>query len=111
MECFALFSNMCNCTISTCGSPKGTAPPNEQEDEASSTSSPKWTLPQTGAPLNEQEDEAPLLFHWLPYINAPLNERSPKRALPEMNIWKIPLENRRFRNQNMNKIGQKNFSG
>ena len=63
------------------------------------------------APLSEQEDETPLLFHWLPYINAPLNERSPKRALPQMNIWKIPLENSRFRTQNMNKIGQKNFSG
>ena len=46
--------------------PKETAPLNEQEDEASSTSSPKWTLPQAGAPLNEQEDEAPLLYHWLP---------------------------------------------
>ena len=27
--------------------------------------------------------------------------------LPQMNIWKIPLENSRFRTQNMNKIDQK----
>ena len=42
-------------------------------------------------------------------MNAPLNERSPKWALPQMNIWKIPLENGRFRTQNMNKIGQKSY--
>ena len=59
------------------------------------------------AHLNEQEDEAPLLFHWLPYINAPLNECSPKQALPQMNIWRKPLENGRFRTQNVNKFGQK----
>ena len=91
----------------TCGSLKGTAPLNEQEDATFFTSSPKWALPQTSAPLNEQEDEAPLLFHWLPYINAPLNECSPKQALPQMNIWRKPLENGCFRTPNVNKFGQK----
>ena len=40
-------------------------------------------------------------------MNAPPNERSPKRALPQMNIWKMSLENGRFRTQNVIKIDQK----
>ena len=64
-------------------------------------------LPQTSAPLNEQEDEAPSLYHWLPEINAPLKECSPQRPLPQMNMYKKPLENCRFRTQNVNKMGRK----
>ena len=45
-------------------------------------------------------------------MNAPLNERSPKQALPQTSAppnehKKIALENGRFRTQNVNKIDQK----
>ena len=64
------------------------APPNQR--------SPKWTR------------------GWSPFALplAPLNERSPKRALPQTSAppnehKKIALENGRFRTQNVNKIDQK----